>query len=123
VDDHHPEKEVTQESEKPAAYPVRTGSGHDVSPDEGSKGMKTLTIDAVGPESAGGLCSALSAFHPQLIEDEDQIRVKVDLTGRNGDIVAILNAIERYVRSRDDGPALLALDGQPYMLEATSSTT
>ena len=49
--------------------------------------------------------------------------MKVDLTGRNGDIVAILNAIERYVRSRDDGPALLALDGQPYMLEATSSTT
>jgi hypothetical protein len=82
--------------------------------------MRTLTVDVVGLESAVGLCSALSAFRPHLIEGENQIRVKVDLSGGNADIVAILNAIERHVRSRDDGPASLALDGQAYMLEATS---
>jgi hypothetical protein len=80
--------------------------------------MRTLTVDVVRLESAVGLCSALSAFHPHLIKDENQIRVKV--TGGNADIVAILNAIERHVRSRADGRASLALDGQAYILEATS---
>ena len=80
--------------------------------------MRKLTVDVVGLESAVGLCSALSAFHPHLIKDENQIRVKV--TGGNADIVAILNAIERHVRSRADGRASLTLDGQAYILEATS---
>jgi hypothetical protein len=45
--------------------------------------------------------------------------VTVPLGGGDGQIIAVLNAIEQYVADRNDGPALLDLEGRSYRLQPT----
>ena len=79
-------------------------------------GVQTLTIKARSTESARGLLVALSMFHPELVEGEDGGQsVMVDL-GNDQDIVAVLNALERYVSDRAHGPVPLELGGRTYTM-------
>jgi len=83
--------------------------------------MKNITIEAATPESAVALCEALAGFHAELRQDDDGRRfVDVELRGGDREIVEVLNAVEDYVTHRDDGPALVAIDGRGYMLHAAT---
>lgn len=83
--------------------------------------MRTLTIEATSLESAHRLQTALTAFAATVGEGEDgSYRVTVALEGSER-ILAVLRAIEEQVRSRDDGPALIDLDGKSYTLEGGCS--
>jgi hypothetical protein len=78
--------------------------------------LQTLTIKARSTESARGLLDALSMFHPELVEGEDGGQsVVVDL-GNDRDIIAVLNALERCVSDRADGPVPLELEGRTYTM-------
>ena len=81
--------------------------------------MQLLTVEAAGRESANDLCGALSSFQASLVETADgryQVAVQLGSTGR--DLVAVLNAIDGYVRRRWPSPARVELDGRKYMLHA-----
>jgi hypothetical protein len=81
--------------------------------------MRTLTIEAASLQSARNLYEALSEFKVELIEyEEDRHRVSVDLSGGDRHIVRVLDAVERHVTERGDGPARLGLDGRSYTLHA-----
>ena len=57
-----------------------------------------LTILAVSPESAQNLCSALSAFHPDLTtDDEDRCFISFQLSGNRA--TEVLDALQAYARS------------------------
>jgi hypothetical protein len=81
--------------------------------------VKRLTIEAVDPESARGFCDALSGFDVELVENGGGAACVLAVTLGNGDreIVELLNAIERYLRGRNAGPALIGLEGNTYMME------
>jgi hypothetical protein len=80
------------------------------------RGVQGLTIEAKSIESARGFYDALSAFHPEMLEDTDcRYRVAVQLIS-NDRIIDVLNALEQHVTERDTGPARLELDGRNYTL-------
>lgn len=84
-------------------------------------GMNTITIEAATPDSAVGLYAALALFGAELRRSEDGRRfIDVELRGGDRAIVEVLNAIERYVTQRNDGPAKVELDGHNYMLYAAT---
>jgi hypothetical protein len=81
--------------------------------------MESIVIHAVSLESAQGFCSALEAFHAELVGREDgSYEVQVSLRGRR-EILAVLSALEAHVSQRGDGPARLKLGEQRYTLHPT----
>ena len=80
--------------------------------------MNTISIEAATPESALGLYNALDGYRPELrTGDVGRRFIDVDVSG-DCDIVEVLNAIENYVKHRDDGPARVAFAGRNYTLHA-----
>jgi hypothetical protein len=80
--------------------------------------MRSLTVEARDLDGARSLCEALAAFKPSLTGSEaDGYRVAMKL-GSDQNVVAVLNAIERYVAGRTHDPARLELDGHRYTLDA-----
>jgi hypothetical protein len=78
--------------------------------------METLVVHAVSLESAQGYSAALSGFRAKVVEAKNG-RYEVQVTlGVDREIVAVLNALVKYVSQRGDGPARLELDGHRYAL-------
>lgn len=78
--------------------------------------MQSLTIAAASPSSARGMLEALQDFVAELVEGEDgQQQVVVRLNG-DKEIVRVLNALERFVTERDNGPTHVELAGRTYSL-------
>jgi hypothetical protein len=76
--------------------------------------MQSLTVRASSLEVAQGLSNALSAFHAEIIGDaEAGFQVSVSLV--DGDVIAILNALERHVKERQ-APTRVQLDGRSYVI-------
>lgn len=71
-------------------------------------------IEAASHESANQLCSALSDFDAELVEDGGTYRVSVELGQDDPRMVSVLDAIEGYVNARADGPATVLLNGRNY---------
>jgi hypothetical protein len=79
--------------------------------------MQKLTVEASTSEVAQGLFSALSGFHPEIVDRPDGgYQVVVSLRGSDGQIVAILSALEQHVTERGNGPARVGLEGRTYTL-------
>jgi hypothetical protein len=78
--------------------------------------MNALRIDAASPESAYAMMEALRGFDARLIEDGERQQVVVSLGPSPHRIVDVLNALERYVTARGDGPARIELEGRHYTL-------
>lgn len=84
--------------------------------------MQTLTIKAKSEESARGFLRGLSGFSVELLEGESgSYLVEIDLRGPDCDIIAVLNALQAYVSSRAEGPALVDVSGHTYKLYPTDS--
>ena len=82
--------------------------------------MQTLTIKAKTLESARGFMSGLAGFETTLDRaDDGSYLVEIDLGRGNGEVIALLNALEDYVSDRGDGPAEVGLAGQTYTLHPT----
>ena len=80
--------------------------------------MRTLWIEAASREAADSLSAALVAFRPDVLDqDVENPVVRVQVSGGNDEIVALLNAIQAYVTSRAQGPAVIGLDGRTYVME------
>ena len=83
--------------------------------------MNKITIEAATPESALALHRALAGFRAELRESDDGRRyIDIELSGGDREIVEVLNAVEDYVTHRNDGPALVALDGRVYTRHAAT---
>jgi len=79
--------------------------------------MRAITIEAQTLDSARRLCDALSAFHPELLGDEEEgYRVSVELRNSDRDIVSVLGALERFVKAKPDDPAQIELGGRHYTI-------
>ena len=76
-------------------------------------------IEAASLRAARAIQAALKGFERELPADDGRYCVYVTLPDRDGGIVAVLNALEAYVRERGDGPARIEYDGRSYTLEAT----
>lgn len=84
--------------------------------------MHTLTIGAVSLQSARGFLESLDGFQAELVESAPgRYEVRITLDGRK--IHECLNAIDRHVTERDDGPVPLDFDGQRYLLEPTPNVS
>jgi diacylglycerol kinase family enzyme len=77
--------------------------------------MDRLTLHPVTRESARGMLAALSEFRAELLESADGYEIVVTLGG-DGEIVAVLNALEKYVNERSGGPARMEIDGRNYVI-------
>ena len=62
------------------------------------------------------MLAALSGFQAELLETADGDGVAITLAGGDGELVAVLNAIEQYVTGRADGPARMDFDGNSYVM-------
>jgi hypothetical protein len=81
--------------------------------------VKTLSIEVGTVESAHDLWSSLAPFDAVLTEvAAEEFVVTVDVSDCRADIVSVLNAIHRYVTSRQAGPATIDLDGRTFMMDA-----
>jgi hypothetical protein len=79
--------------------------------------MQTLTIKAKTLESARGFADGLAGFQAELERAADgSYLVEITLGGTDGEIIAVLNAIEQYVTHRAEGPAHVGLAGRTYEL-------
>jgi hypothetical protein len=80
--------------------------------------VRTLSIEAASSASAQSLRVALAPFGADLIEHEGSgTVVRVKLSGANGEITALLNAIQDYVSARSQGPTVIELDGRSYLMD------
>ena len=62
--------------------------------------MQVMTIEAATPLSAQGLYSALAAFHPELVtDDEGRCYVSVQL-GNDRRAAEVLDTLHEHLRSR-----------------------
>jgi hypothetical protein len=82
--------------------------------------MQRLMIRAATHSSAQGLYSALSAFNPELLaDDEDGWFASVEL-GSDQNVVEVFDAIQRFVDSRAAGAVpnsvVVALDEREYTI-------
>ena len=84
--------------------------------------MKSLTIAARSAESALRLADALQQFQPELSgADKTGYRITIELLDRaEGQIVAVLEALEAYVTAGSDGPVAVELDGKRYRVHPAS---
>jgi hypothetical protein len=79
--------------------------------------VQTLTIKAVTLESAEGFLTGLTTFNAELLEEEDGCYlVQITLGRGDREIITLLNALERYVSQRGQGPAEVGLAGRSYEL-------
>ena len=79
--------------------------------------MRAIMIEAKDLESAHDLYSAFSGFYAELSgSDAAGYRVSIEIGGANRQLANILDALQRYVASRNDGPAELELDGKHYTM-------
>lgn len=79
--------------------------------------MESLVLRAASLESARGFCAGLAEFGATLVKTENGLyQVGIPFSG-DREIVAVLNALEKHVTQRGEGPARLELDGRTYMLE------
>jgi hypothetical protein len=81
--------------------------------------MERLRIHPRSRESAQGMLAALAGFHAELLESSEGYEIVVTLgrDGRgDGEIVAVLNALEQHVTARPTGPARLELGGRSYVM-------
>jgi hypothetical protein len=62
------------------------------------------------------MLAALSSFRSELVESADGYEVVVGLPRGDGEVVAVLNALEQYVTERGSGPAQVELDGHSYVM-------
>ena len=86
--------------------------------------MDTLAIQAMSSESARGMLAALSAFEAELVETPTgRCEIVVALAGDDAEIVAVLNALERYVTERAGGPARVELNGRKYVMHPGAAGT
>ena len=81
--------------------------------------VESLVIHAASLESAEGFCAGLSEFDPKLTEAEPgRYEVEIPLRGSDRAIVAVLNALEKYVTHRSNGPARIEVYGRRYTMHA-----
>jgi hypothetical protein len=80
--------------------------------------MNRLTIEARSLDSAREIEAALTGFERWLQVDDHRWCVQVTFPPGDRGIVAVLKALEAYVRQRGDGPAQISFDGESYSLEA-----
>jgi hypothetical protein len=78
--------------------------------------LETLTIHAAGAESAREMLAALSGFQAELMAAADGDAVVIALGRGDGEVVAVLNAIQHYVNERADGPARVDFAGHSYVM-------
>ena len=81
--------------------------------------MRTLKVEARSPESAQELMQALAGFFPRMTWDKyDRCVVEVALSENPQETAAVLNALQTYVVSRQNGRlAPVELDGETYLLD------
>lgn len=63
------------------------------------------------------MLAALSSFRAELLESGDGCEVVVQLGRGDDEIIGVLNALERYVTERADGPAQVKVFGKSYLLQ------
>ena len=80
--------------------------------------METLRIQAATPETGRAMLAALSDFRAELLESSEGCEVVVSLGKNDEELVGVLNALERYVTERADGPARVEVWGKSYVLHA-----
>jgi hypothetical protein len=85
--------------------------------------VQTLTVEAATFESARAFCEALAGFEAELIAADGIYRIKLTLGNGDKDTLAALNAIERYVTDRRDGPARIEMGGSTYTLHPAPEET
>jgi hypothetical protein len=82
--------------------------------------MQTLTIRAGTREVAAGLFTVLDQFGPELTPaDRGGYDVTVAIDQSPDQLAAVLSALQEYVTRRNDGPAVLELDGETYSIDPT----
>jgi hypothetical protein len=81
--------------------------------------MRSLTIEARSRESAEALHNALSKYRPLLLCSAESYMVKVELPSDDGDLIAVLDTLERHVSERNSS-ARLKLDGTDYTFHGES---
>jgi hypothetical protein len=62
--------------------------------------------------------ATLKGFKRELLADDGHYSVHVTLPEGDRGILAVLNALEAYVRECGDGPARIEYEGRSYTLEA-----
>jgi hypothetical protein len=78
--------------------------------------METLRIRAATPQTGRAMLAALSDFRAELLESSEGCEVLVKLGRDDEEIIGVLNALERYVTDRADGPARVEVFGKSYVL-------
>lgn len=78
--------------------------------------MDTLTIHAATPESARAMHLVLSGFQTELVETAGGYELVITFSGRDSEIVDVLNALQNYVSERGDGPARVDFHGNSYVM-------
>jgi hypothetical protein len=78
--------------------------------------MDTLRIRAATPQTGEAMLAALSGFRAELLETAKGCEVVVSLGRGDEEIIGVLNALERYVTERADGPAQVNVFGKSYVL-------
>jgi hypothetical protein len=79
--------------------------------------MRSLTVAAKNLQSAQALHGALAEFDAELQQSEPNgYSVVVSLRGPERRIVDVLDALQRHVTDRNDGPARVDLDGRKYTM-------
>jgi hypothetical protein len=84
--------------------------------------MDRLVIHAVTPESARAMLAALSGFQAELLAATDGREVVVTLGRDDGEVAAVLKALERYVNERPGGPAQIKVNGHPYVMHPDAAS-
>ena len=77
--------------------------------------MRNLTVEAASLNSARAIESALRGVERELVADDGRYCIHVTLPAGDQGIVAVLNALEVYVRERGTS-ARISLDGQSYTM-------
>jgi hypothetical protein len=77
--------------------------------------MRSLTVAAKNLQSAQALHGALADFDAEMQQSErNDYCVVVSLKGPERRIVDVLDALQKHVTARNDGPARVDLDGRSY---------
>jgi beta-xylosidase len=70
--------------------------------EEGSGGMRTITLEAATPESGRALYRAVSSFHPEFdTDDEGKCFVSVSVSSQK-ETLGVLDTIQQHLVGRAD---------------------